>query len=253
MQIFTRHILLLVIVFFTNNILHCQPAKIVDVTEQWTNTGIVLSDSQTVSIYAQGYATWSNYGNHQDPTYWITPAGMGGTYVGINSNFPCQTCPGFSLIAKIGESGEPKYIGAYGIIGSEIGGTLYLGINDDITSDNYGSFIALIFDYPFEPLSVPPNELPYNSFKLSQNYPNPFNPSTTIEYSVQATDNIQIKVYNTLGQLVKTLINEIKTPGEYSIVWNGKDDNGSVVASGAYFYQIQTKDFVSSKKMILLK
>lgn len=253
MQIFTRHILLLVTVFFANNILHCQPAKIIDVTQQWTNTGIVLSDSQSVTIFAQGYATWNNYGNNQELRDWFTPSGIGGNYIAINSTFPCQTCPAVSLIAKIGENNSPQFIGTSGTIGSYEGGTLYLGINDNIPEDNYGSFIALIF------VNVPTSvinerkEILTDSYNLSQNYPNPFNPSTTIEYSVQVIDNIQIIIYNSLGQLVKTLVNETKTPGEYSIVWNGKDDSGSLVVSGAYFYQIQTKDFVSSKKMILLK
>ncbi len=91
------------------------------------------------------------------------------------------------------------------------------------------------------------------TFNLAQNFPNPFNPSTTIEYSVQSTDNIQIKIFNSIGQLVKTLVDEVKTPGEYSVVWNGQDDGGLLVSSGVYFYQITTKDFISSKKMILLK
>jgi hypothetical protein len=92
-----------------------------------------------------------------------------------------------------------------------------------------------------------------NNLNLAQNYPNPFNPTTKIEYSVQTTENIQIKIYNSVGQLVKSLINETKTPGEYSVIWESEDDNGKKVASGVYFYQLQTKDFVSSKKMILLK
>jgi hypothetical protein len=253
MQIFTRHILLLVIVFLTNNILHCQPAKIVDVTQQWTNTGIILSDSQAVTIYAQGYATWNNYGNKPELRDWFTPSGLGGNYIDVNSSFPCPTCPAVSLIAKIGENSTPQFIGISGHIGSYEGGTLYLGVNDPVPEDNYGSFIALIFIDAPTPVENERNNILIDSYNLSQNYPNPFNPSTTIEYTVQAFDNIQIKIYNSLGQLIKTLVNETKTPGEYLIVWNGKDDNGSLVASGAYFYQIQTKDFVSSKKMILLK
>lgn len=90
-------------------------------------------------------------------------------------------------------------------------------------------------------------------YELSQNYPNPFNPSTTIEYSVQKAGNVQIKIHNTLGQLVRTLVNESRPAGEYSTAWDGKNDSGRKVTSGQYFYQLQVEDFISTKKMLLLK
>lgn len=239
--------------FLLTNFLYSQPAKIIDVKQQWTNTGVQVSAGQPVTIFAQGYATWNNNGNNTQIKDWFTPSGIGGNYIAVNSNYPCTTCPGMSLIGKIGENGSPQYIGTFGTLGSQVGGTLYLGINDDIPSDNYGEFIALIFQNITTSMSVLDGSFPNDSYKLSQNYPNPFNPTTTIEYSVQSTNNIQIKIYNSLGQLVKVLVDETKTPGEYSSVWNGKDESGNLVSSGAYFYQITTKDFVSSKKMILLK
>lgn len=122
-----------------------QPAVIIDATQQWTDTGIQLNDSSAVMIYAQDYATWNSYGNNTDLSQWFTPAGFGGTYIAVGSSYPCPDCPAFSLIAKIGSGGTPRYIGTYGIIGTEIGGRLYLGINDDITSDNFGRFVALVF------------------------------------------------------------------------------------------------------------
>lgn len=94
---------------------------------------------------------------------------------------------------------------------------------------------------------------PNNSDRLAQNYPNPFNFSTKIEYTVQTTTNVQIKIYDSSGNLLTTIVNETKSPGEYSVVWNGKDDRGTLIKSGTYFYQILTRDFISSKKMILLK
>jgi len=125
-----------------------------------------------------------------------------------------------------------------------------------ITSDGWGDqglWIGVEELSCPSPTAIGETHVRNESYELSQNYPNPFNPSTTIEYSVQIANNIQIKIYNPLGQLIKTVVDEIKAPGEYSVVWNGKDDNGSLVSSGTYFYQIQTKDFASSKKMILLK
>ena len=83
---------------------------------------------------------------------------------------------------------------------------------------------------------------------LEQNYPNPFNPSTTIKYSVPERSNTIIKVYNTVGSEVATLLNEVKQPGTYEVNFNAVN-----LSSGAYFYSIETDNFREVKKMILLK
>jgi hypothetical protein len=90
-------------------------------------------------------------------------------------------------------------------------------------------------------------------YQLKQNYPNPFNPSTKIEYSISEPSIVSINIFNINGELIKELINEEKNNGNYSITWNGKDNKGTFVASGTYFYQIQVGDFVQAKKMILLR
>lgn len=92
-----------------------------------------------------------------------------------------------------------------------------------------------------------------NSFKLNQNFPNPFNPSTKIRYSINAAENISIKVYDISGQLVKEFAKEYSQPGEYEVVWDGKNNFGNKVASGVYFYQLQIGKFLETKKMVLLK
>lgn len=92
-----------------------------------------------------------------------------------------------------------------------------------------------------------------NDFILSQNYPNPFNPTTTINYQISRPGSIKINIYDVNGRLVRQLINERKTTGKYSVTWDGKNEYGNPVASGNYFYQIVSEDFVQAKKMILLK
>lgn len=92
-----------------------------------------------------------------------------------------------------------------------------------------------------------------NSFSLGQNYPNPFNPLTQIEYSLPRRAHVQISIYNTLGQLVKTVVNSEQTAGIHSVTWDGKDELGRTVSSGIYFYKLSASDFVESKKMLLLK
>ena len=86
------------------------------------------------------------------------------------------------------------------------------------------------------------------NYSLKQNFPNPFNPTTTIRYSIPKAVHITIKVYNIIGQLVATLIDEYKQAGNYEIKFNGSN-----LSSGVYFYRMQAGNFVEVKKLILLK
>ncbi|HXF49386.1 MAG TPA: FlgD immunoglobulin-like domain containing protein [Verrucomicrobiae bacterium] len=91
------------------------------------------------------------------------------------------------------------------------------------------------------------------SFELGQNYPNPFNPTTTIQYALPEPAQVELKIFNMLGQAVRTLVNEEKGAGYYQVVWDGKDQTGQAVSSGIYLYQIKAADFVETKKMQLVK
>jgi hypothetical protein len=91
------------------------------------------------------------------------------------------------------------------------------------------------------------------SFTLFQNYPNPFNPETTIRYRLPSAQEVQLKIYNILGQQVKLLLDKQQLAGDYKVVWDGKDDRGNLMPSGVYIYRIQAGDFEKSNKMILLK
>ncbi|MEO8167001.1 MAG: M14 family zinc carboxypeptidase, partial [bacterium] len=87
-----------------------------------------------------------------------------------------------------------------------------------------------------------------NSFALHQNYPNPFNPSTNISYDLPKSSFVTLKVYNLIGQEVATLVNEIEDAGFKSVAFNS-----SALASGIYLYKLTAGDYVSTKKMILMK
>ena len=87
-----------------------------------------------------------------------------------------------------------------------------------------------------------------SDFELMQNYPNPFNPSTKIKYSVPQSSDVVIKVFDILGNEIRTLVNEEKSSGTYKITWNAAN-----LPSGIYFYQLRAGDFTQTKKMILLK
>lgn len=95
------------------------------------------------------------------------------------------------------------------------------------------------------------------SFRLDQNYPNPFNPSTVISYVVPGSSgsaaNVRLEIFDLRGHLVRSLVNERKTGGEYSVHWDGKDQNGSRINSGIYIYRLQTGEMTAFRKMTLLK
>lgn len=98
-------------------------------------------------------------------------------------------------------------------------------------------------------------------FNLEQNFPNPFNPSTTIRYQIPIVDalsvaevHVSLKVYDVLGREVATLVNEYKQPGTYEVKFDSRHvERSRSVTSGLYFYTLQTENFISTKKMILLK
>ena len=100
-----------------------------------------------------------------------------------------------------------------------------------------------------------------NSFILHQNYPNPFNPITTIKYDLPRQSHVNITIYDLLGQMVKTIIEQNQDAGSKTIQWDATNDQRQPVSAGVYIYQIQVydpnengaRDFTQSKKMVLLK
>jgi hypothetical protein len=96
------------------------------------------------------------------------------------------------------------------------------------------------------------NSLITKTFLLQQNYPNPFNPATTIAYSLPQSSDVEIRIYNSKGQVIRTLVQRCQQTGDYQITWDGQSAQGQHVPSGVYFYQIIAKEFTDVKKMLLL-
>ena len=88
---------------------------------------------------------------------------------------------------------------------------------------------------------------------LAQNYPNPFNPETNIPYVVGEKGHVQIHIYNLMGQKVASLVDATLIPGEYSVVWNGKNMNGKEATSGIYFVKMVSGSFTQVKKITLMR
>jgi hypothetical protein len=88
---------------------------------------------------------------------------------------------------------------------------------------------------------------------LLGNYPNPFNPTTAISYQLSTDSWVVLKIYNTLGEEVASLVDEFQNAGYRSATWNGRNDAGSSVASGIYIYRLTTGNVVTSEKMMFMK
>jgi len=97
------------------------------------------------------------------------------------------------------------------------------------------------------------NEIPVLVTKLNANYPNPFNPTTTISFTLAKPGKTSLVIYNLKGQVVKSLVNKDLPSGMHTLVWNGKDENERSVASGVYFYRLQSRNYQATNKMLLMK
>jgi len=128
---------------------------------------------------------------------------------------------------------------------SEDVGVIYLA--NGRTPGFWHIIVDALFDYA-NPTGVEGETTLPISYKLYQNYPNPFNPSTTIKYQIPEVSFVLLKVYDILGREVATIVNEEKFAGSYEVIFNDV-----TLPSGIYFYQIQTPNFIQTKKMILLK
>ena len=122
--------------------------------------------------------------------------------------------------------------------------------NDNLMIGFFQNWMALFSTISVEEetgLSLP------EDFKLEQNYPNPFNPSTTIVYQLPQDGYVALRIFDVLGQEVRTLVDENQPAGSHSAVWNGKDSFGKEAVGGIYFLQMRAKDFVQTNKLLLLK
>ena len=88
---------------------------------------------------------------------------------------------------------------------------------------------------------------------LRQNHPNPFNPSTSISYHLDSAAHVRLRILDSQGRLVRTLLDRAQIAGDYSIAWSGVDEGGAMVPSGVYFYRLEALDRVHTRKMTLMK
>ncbi|MFH0990817.1 MAG: T9SS type A sorting domain-containing protein [bacterium] len=106
---------------------------------------------------------------------------------------------------------------------------------------------GVVTNTQMDPMPIP------QVYELSQNYPNPFNPTTEIRFALPKAAKMKLVVYDIMGRVVATLVNQEMSAGNHRAMWNGRTDDGKTVSSGVYIYRIEAGDFVAAKKMTLMK
>jgi hypothetical protein len=164
---------------------------------------------------------------------------------------PDETFHSYTNIASLPGAGTTSSLTNYQYVDETADlGTIYVYRLADVSVHGQVTYHPVVI---LESSVVPDN------FELSQNYPNPFNPETMISYTVPVRSRIILKIYNILGQEVKTLIDGKTDPGVFEIRWDGTNQNRQVVGSGTYIYQISIrsedgkKTFNQTRKMTLMR
>jgi photosystem II stability/assembly factor-like uncharacterized protein len=121
-------------------------------------------------------------------------------------------------------------------MGYAVGQTVYKYSQDDVT------------DVAERPSSPPPEPI-----VLHQNAPNPFNPTTTIRYVIEQDATIRLMVFDVQGKMVRKLVDQLEQAGEHVVLWDGRDNSGQTLASGLYYYRLESDTFAQVRKMTLLK
>ncbi|MCF7920632.1 MAG: choice-of-anchor J domain-containing protein [Candidatus Cloacimonetes bacterium] len=137
---------------------------------------------------------------------------------------------------------------SYQLTGLSEGVSYEVGLTAVYTEGESDVITADFIYYP----SATNEELP-GVTALVGNYPNPFNPECTIAFSLADNAPVELNIYNARGQFIRTLVKEDMEAGSHQVVWNGTDENGNNVASGIYYYKMNSGKFTSSKKMVLMK
>lgn len=175
-----------------------------------------------------------------------------------------KNCNDPVVVHRIVESDSPKQVGRLGINSSQISYLSGYWIFNRTLSKGFGLSYCLRgelmlgydtltyakingIEYGI-PLSVETEKAMPVNFTLYQNYPNPFNPETRIDYEIPISNNVCVKIYDSLGKEVRTLLNKYQTPGKHNVVFNGQG-----LPSGIYFYKIIVGSNSLARKMLLIK
>jgi len=144
-----------------------------------------------------------------------------------------------------------------GFLGSICAKSVTLNKDARVRFHGLGSVPKAVPDDDEQPVTS--NEQPVINYQLEQNYPNPFNPSTRIKFALPEAGRVQLRIYNDVGQLVRTLVHQELAQGWHELYWEGRNDRGQTVATGIYFYRITMQDqsgatiFSETRRMSFVK
>ena len=166
---------------------------------------------------------------------------------------------GFNIYRNLTEKGDYAQINSEIIRGAGTSDRAQDYSYEDITVLPGNSYYYKLADVDYNgninfhgPVMVTIEALP-TEYQLEQNYPNPFNPETAINFDLKESGKVSLKIYNLQGQLVRTLVDENKPAGKFSVKWNGTDENGTTVASGIYMYILNVNNYKQSQKLIFMR
>jgi hypothetical protein len=130
-------------------------------------------------------------------------------------------------------------------------------ILSQISDNNDAASSSRVYRYEISPEMIvsvaQTSEQKPRQFSLKQNYPNPFNPETTIRYQLAEPGLVRLEIFNLRGQQIRTLVNERRSAGAYSVKWDGRDDSGRSVASGVFLYRLNAGESTESRKLVLIR
>ncbi|MBN2789188.1 MAG: Ig-like domain-containing protein [Candidatus Delongbacteria bacterium] len=145
---------------------------------------------------------------------------------------------------------EPVSANNYTTVISLSDGTYYWKVRAK-NEVGYGSFSS-IWSFIIDTSSIDELNLPLST-QLYQNYPNPFNPETTVSFDLADQSKVNISIFSYSGELVRTLVNDTRDAGNYTVTWNGKNNKGSLVAAGMYFVVMKTENYRKVIKAVMVK
>jgi hypothetical protein len=218
-----------------------------DNSQSWTNTRVTLLAGDTIVVLVQGIAAPNGW-SVPSTLFWVGPEGFGGANHPEN---PVPAASDYSVVGKIGSGGIPFYVGGTARLVCHVSGDLYLGTNDQISYDNDGYYVAHVLSDNrriFTGVTPSGAEGIPEQVVLNQNYPNPFNPATRIGYMLPNDFQVELKVYNSLGQCVAILAD-----GKMSAGYHEVEFHASTLATGIYFYQLRAGSTVQTRKLVVLR
>ena len=229
-------------------------------------------DLYIVKRNIEGDQEWQKVIDYSETDDWDTDQGNdiilasdGGFYIlGSTNMYPATSGQDDFWLIKANSDGDTLWTDVIGGEWWDIGQSLIEIENGNLllfgTTDSYTSYPDNQYDTDFWLVNYSPDQMQFdeesnviNGYQLSNAYPNPFNPSTIIDYKIAEGGEVTIDIYDIRGLFIKNISKKYHYSGNYSVTWDGTNQEGKKVSSGEYFYKITSNNYINTKKIIFLK